>query len=242
MGERAGRDFQRKSKYVRGRMEPHELDWENQPSPYKEYPEAPELALPEPAFPVAPSMKDLVGRRRSVRVFSTKAVTLEELSALLWASAGITKVTANFEYRAAPSAGALYPIETYLVVNRVEELPPGVYHYSVRGHSVRQLKKGDFAADAAAAALDQEMARKAPVVFAWTAVFGRSAWKYRERAYRYVYLDCGHIAGQLSLAAAALGLGSCSIAAIYDDEANALLGVDGEDESVLYMCVVGVPR
>ena len=242
MAEDYGRQFQDRSKYDRNSMEPHILDWENQPSVYKEYPGSPETGLLAPAFPQNIDLKEVISRRRSVRTFAKKAVTLQQLSTMLWASAGITKRTANFAFRAAPSAGALYPIETYLVVNNVEGLEPGLYHYSVRKHVLQQLRKGELGKAAAAAALDQNIAAGAAVDFIWTAVFQRSAWKYRQRAFRYVYLDCGHIAGQLSLAAVALNLGSCNIAAIYDGEMNALLGVDGEEESVLYMCCVGVPR
>jgi SagB-type dehydrogenase family enzyme len=80
------------------------------------------------------------------------------------------------------------------------------------------------------------------VVFVWTAVFARSKWKYRQRAYRYIYLEAGHIAQNVALAAVALGLGSCQIGALYDDEANALLGVDGEEESTIYVTSVGRSR
>jgi SagB-type dehydrogenase family enzyme len=94
----------------------------------------------------------------------------------------------------------------------------------------------------AQAALDQEVAFRANVVLLWTAIIQRSRWKYRQRAYRYIYLDAGHIAQNVALGAVALGLGSCQIAALYDDEANALLGVDGTEESTIYMTVVGRPR
>jgi SagB-type dehydrogenase family enzyme len=143
--------------------------------------------------------------------------------------------------RAAPSAGALYPIETYVVVNAVSGIEPGVYHYGPERHELDLIRVGDFGPEFARAALDQRMAARASVVFAWTAVFERSKWKYKQRAYRYVYLDAGHIAQNVALAAVALGLGSCQIAAIYDDEANALLQVDGSSESTLYMTVVGRP-
>ena len=86
------------------------------------------------------------------------------------------------------------------------------------------------------------MAARANVVFIWTGVFRRSKWKYKQRAYRYVYLDAGHLAQNLALAAVALGMGSCQIAALYDEEANALLGVDGVEESTIYMTTVGRPR
>jgi SagB-type dehydrogenase family enzyme len=133
-------------------------------------------------------------------------------------------------------------VETYLVVNAVEEIEPGVYHYGIENHELDQLKVGDFGDEVARAALDQGMAAQANVVFVWTGVFGRSKWKYKQRAYRYVYLDAGHIAENLALAAVALDLGSCQIAALYDEEANELLNVDGVEESAIYMTTVGRPR
>ena len=91
------------------------------------------------------------------------------------------------------------------------------------------------------AALGQEMCAEAAAVFVWTAVFARSKWKYAQRAYRYIYLDAGHIAENLALAAVSLGLGTCPIGALFDDEVNKLLAVDGIEESVVYMSVVGLP-
>jgi SagB-type dehydrogenase family enzyme len=147
----------------------------------------------------------------------------------------------GFEFRACPSAGALYPVETYLVLNDVEMIEAGIYHYSVPDHSLEQLQKGDFRLKIAQAALDQDMAYAANAVFVWTSLFARAKWKYEQRAYRYVYLDAGHIAQNLALAAVALSLGTCQIAALYDEEVNALLEIDGNEESVLYMSVVGHP-
>ena len=129
-----------------------------------------------------------------------------------------------------------------MVINTVDQIEPGVYHYSTNEHELDQLKLGDFRMPVARSALDQEMAYWANAVFIWTAVFERSKWKYRQRAYRYVYLDAGHIAQNVALGAVALGLGSCQIAALYDDEVNALLNIDGTDESAVYMTVVGKPR
>jgi SagB-type dehydrogenase family enzyme len=145
----------------------------------------------------------------------------------------------GYGLRTAPSAGALYPLELYLSVQNVSAIESGLYHYAVEPHQLEGLAKGDFRLRVARAALDQEMAYAASAVFIWTAVFERSKWKYRQRAYRYVYLDAGHSAQNLALAAVALGLGSCQIAAIYDDEANELLGVDGVTESTIYMTAVG---
>ena len=101
------------------------------------------------------------------------------------------------------------------------------------------LKEGDYAAHTAQAALRQRMCADAPVVFIWTAIFERMKWKYHQRAYRYIYLDAGHIAENLALSATSLELGSCQIGALYDDEVNQIIDVDGTEESVIYMSVVG---
>jgi SagB-type dehydrogenase family enzyme len=123
----------------------------------------------------------------------------------------------------------------------IEGIEPGIYHYNVRDHALELVRGGDLRQQLAEAALDQDFLADGAAVLAWTAVFARSKWKYRERAHRYVYLDAGHIAQNVALAAVALGLGSCQVAALYDDEVNALLGVDGKEESIIYMTVIGRP-
>jgi SagB-type dehydrogenase family enzyme len=236
-----GDRFQQDTKYERGSTRGGRLDWASKPPTYKRYPDAPQIALSDPTIDDGAPLWEVLHRRRSERRF--KAVSLEEstLSQLLWAAQGITGGGGNVDFRTAPSAGALYPVETYLVIHDVETIDPGLYHYDVRQHQLEQLKLGDLRTEIARAALDQRMAAQGNVVFVWTAVFERSKWKYRQRAYRYVYLDAGHIAENLALAAVALDLGSCQIAALYDEEANRLLGVDGVQESTVYMTVVGVP-
>lgn len=236
-----GERFQRETKHVRGRLVRGDMDWSRQPPPYKDYPDAPVIPLEPPVGTEGPTLWQTLAQRRSQRRFGGQAVTLAETSRLLWAAQGATARAGHLLLRTAPSAGALYPIETYLIVHRVEGLEPGVYHYDVRRHALEQLQRGDLRQQTARAALDQRSARDADLVLAWTAVFGRSRWKYGERAYRYVYLDAGHIAQNAALAAVALGLGSCQVAALYDEEVNALLGADGEQESVVYMTVVGRP-
>jgi SagB-type dehydrogenase family enzyme len=261
MPEQPGRAFQEKTSYQRSSMQEYELNWQSRPDTYKFYSHALVIGLPTPA-PAADEgpQTDLwtcVSKRRSVRSYGATPLSLLELSRLLWASAGITTsyITPHGQefYRAAPTAGALYPIETYVVVNKVDDLEPGLYHYRVAGmdvlerplvegsHSLEQLRTGDLRQEIVAAALDQPFCGKAGAVFLWTAVFPRSVWKYKERAYRYFYLDSGHMAAHLSLAAVALGLGSCPVAAFYDDEVNRLLGVDGESEGIVYMTAVGRP-
>jgi len=234
-----GDTFQRETKYQRGHLPGGWLDWANRPEIYKRYPSAPKVRLSPPQLTGGVPVWEVIRQRRSVRNFRDTPMQETELSQLLWAAQGITRTIRGFGLRTAPSAGALYPVETYLVVHSVEGIEPGVYHYAVETHELDQLKVGDFRAAVARAALDQKIAYRANVVFVWTAIFERSKWKYRQRAYRYVYLDAGHIAQNVALGAVALGLGSCQIAAIYDDEANTLLDVDGVDESAIYMTVVG---
>jgi SagB-type dehydrogenase family enzyme len=231
--------FQIETKYGRGQMPRGGLDWNSKPETYKSYPDAPKIALSAPQKADGPGLWDAIQARRSVRRFAGTPLKETHLSQLLWATQGITRLREGFAFRAAPSAGALYPIETYLVVHNVEGTAPGLYHYGIERHELEQLQVGDLRMAAAQAALDQEMVYHANVLFVWTGLFERSKWKYRQRAYRYVYLDAGHIAENLALAAVALGLGSCQIAALYDDEANALLGVDGIEESAVYMSIVG---
>jgi SagB-type dehydrogenase family enzyme len=234
-----GEQFQRETKYERGNLPGGRLEWDKKPETYKRYPGAARLALSQPITAGGAPLWEVIAKRRSVRRYRGEPVTEAELSQLLWACQGITARRATIELRAAPSAGALYPVETYVAVHDVARVGPGIYHYSVPDHALEQLEAGDFRQRVARAALDQRIAATANLVFIWTGVFSRSRWKYRQRAYRYVYLDAGHIAQNVALAAVGLGLVTCQIAALYDDEANDLLGIDGEEESTIYMTVVG---
>ncbi|MBN1315059.1 MAG: SagB/ThcOx family dehydrogenase [Anaerolineales bacterium] len=234
-----GDQYQQAMKYSRGKLSGGSLDWANKPGITKHYPDALCINLTEPKKTDGAPLWQVLKDRRSVRRFLDIPLAEQDVSQLLWAAQGITKRHPETPLRTAPSAGALYPVETYLAVHRVESIDPGIYHYNPLSHALEQLKPGDFRRQTAAAALDQHMAATANIVFIWTGVFPRSKWKYKQRAYRYVYLDAGHIAQNVALAAVALGLGSCQIAALYDDEANALIGVDGVEESVIYMTVIG---
>ncbi len=236
-----GDRFQQETKYYPDKPFASTHDVVRKPSTYKEYPGCGKISLPQPKVSDTVSFADTVASRRSVRDYLSKPITIEQLSYLLWASDGVSGEAYGYQFRTAPSAGALYPVETYLVVNRVIELEPGVYHYSTRDHSLDVLRVGDFGPDISYAALGQRMCADAAVVFVWTAVFDRCKWKYGQRAYRYVYLDAGHIAQNLALAAVSIGLGTCQIGALYDDEVNKIVGVDGTEESVLYMSTVGYP-
>jgi SagB-type dehydrogenase family enzyme len=235
-----GDEFQNQTKHTRSNLGGH-LDWANKPGIYKKYPAAKRIKLtlkfPEHALRIT----EILQKRRSVRSFSSKSLSTVELSFLLWASTGIQRREQGYEFRTAPSAGALYPIETYVVINNVEGLEKGLYHYNIEEHTLEELKLDNFGRELAHAALEQEMLANAPLVFVWMAIFERSKWKYRQRAYRYVYLDAGIIGENLALSATGIGLGSCNVGAFFDNEVNKILGVDGTAESVVYLSVVGHP-
>jgi len=241
MARNKGDEFQQETKYVPDKMSGGGLNWANQPEVYKQYAGKASIKLPSLTHMETLSLDQALKRRRSVRSFSARPVSKEQLAYLLWASTGIQRVEFGYEFRTAPSAGALYPIETYLAVRNAEEVTPGIYHYSIRSHALEQLQIGDFSRNIAIAALGQRMFVEAAVTFIWTAIFQRSKWEYRERAYRYIYVDAGHIAQNLALAAVSIGLGSCQVGAIYDDEVNEVIGVDGIQESALYLSAVGWP-
>jgi len=242
MAKDHGDVFQEKSKYVRGKLEGGAPDWWTRPEAYKTYPGAGRMELPGPATRSGPPIWEAMAARRSVREYADEPLDEKDFSQILWACQGITGRAGDRELRAAPSAGALYPIETYVFAERVEGVPAGLYHYDVRAHAIESLAAGDFRAEIVSAALDQEFLGRAAAVFVWTAVFERTKWKYSRRAYRYMYMDAAHAAANLAAAAAALGLGSCQVGAFYDDEVNKLLGVDGRGEGALYMSAVGKPR
>ncbi|MEW5733881.1 MAG: SagB/ThcOx family dehydrogenase [Thermodesulfobacteriota bacterium] len=235
-----GDRFQRETRYVRGRLPGGGLDFSRRPEPFKQYPDAPRTPLAAPKTG-EPPLSALLLRRRSIRRFSSRPLAFSQLSTLLWAAAGIREIASGHAFRTAPSAGALYPIETYIAVKNVEGLEAGLYHYFAPAHCVERLEAGDFSRAVAAAALDQRMCLSAACTFLFSAVFFRSKWKYRQRAYRYIYIDAGHMAQNLALAAVSLDLGTCAIGAIYDDEADALLDLDPESESVIYMTAAGHP-
>ena len=241
MNPSIGDDFQEETKYIRNKLKGGFLDWKAKPETYKLYPSAPKIPLPDPLIKGGRSLWNVIEARRSLRDFSSQPLELPILSQLLWACQGITARIHGYEMRTAPSAGALYPIETYLCLFSVTGAESGIYHFGIRKHELEQLKTGDFREAGVAASLNQRLVSSAPVVFVWTAVFPRSKWKYGQRAFRYVYLDAGHIAQNLALAAVSQGLGSCQIAALYDEEVNKILEVDGKDESVVYMTAVGYP-
>jgi SagB-type dehydrogenase family enzyme len=239
-----GEKFQQETKYDPDKPMGYTLDWSRRPKSYKNH-KSPLTYIPlsDPDMKSRANLWQLLRDRRSKREYNARRNLKENLlSALLWATQGVTAKYGEFLFRTAPSAGGLYPVETYLFLRAVEGLEPGIYHFRTHVFDLELLKKGDYSKELTDAALGQTIVRDAQVTFIWSAVVERSRWKYRQRAYRYIYLDAGHIAQNLYLAAEALGLGTCAIGALFDDRVNRIIGVDGIEETVIYMATVGWPQ
>jgi SagB-type dehydrogenase family enzyme len=227
------------TKYSRERSPRDDLGSIPSPGSFKSYPDAEKLRLPQPDLSESVDLWQCLAKRRSERNTTPEPLSIEELAKLLWAAQGVTARAGIYLLRTAPSAGALYPFENYLYIDRVEGVPQGLYHFDVADFALGCLQEGDFNHQITAASLGQPVVRKAAVVIIWTAMMLRCMVKYRERAVRYIPMDLGHVCQNVQLAATGMGLGSCPIGAFYDDEVNSLLDLDGEDETVLYMITVG---
>ncbi len=207
---------------------------------YKSYEGAPRYRLPAPRQG-ALTVDEAIRTRRSERRFRPDPIPLPALAGLLVSADGLT-AGGRTERRAAPSGGALYPIETYVVVTGGDSLPDGLYHFQAADSSLALLQEGDFRAALHGAAHEQEAVGSSPVTFLFTARFERSTQKNADRGFRYVYMECGAICENLYLQAAALGLGTVAVGSFNDDALNRFLGVDGRAEAALLMMPVGFPE
>jgi len=213
--------------------------YESKPPAFKKYPNAEKIKLPHDFKYRGIPVEEAIMKRRSNRNFIHHPISIEELSCLLYYASGITKGEGARGLRAAPSAGALYPIEIYPVIHQVKGIKSGIYHYSIEDHSLELLKSGDYRQKLSQYCLGQEFAGKAGVAFIMTAVFARTKWKYRNRAYRYVLIEAGHIGENIYLTATSMGLGACAAGAFFDDQINAVLNIDGIKEAAIHITVVG---
>ncbi|MBD3391232.1 MAG: SagB/ThcOx family dehydrogenase [Chitinivibrionales bacterium] len=189
--------------------------------------------LPLPQTKGEMSLEQAIEQRRSVRSFRPHALSDRDLSQLLWAAQGITDTSRKL--RAAPSAGATYPLETYVVT------ADAIYRYDVDKHALRAVEKGDHRPALARAALGQGCVRTAPAIIVFTAVPARTTVRYGNRGLRYIHMEAGHSAQNVHLQAAALGLGSVPVGAFDDERVSEVLGCSGKEEP-LYIVPVGVPR
>ena len=201
------------------------------------------IRLPERSDWNIPSY-DLVGaiaNRESHRRFSNTSLRLDELAFLLWSAQGVRKKLHQAAVlRTVPSAGCRHPFETYLVVLRVEGLAPGIYRYLPLDHAlIFESAPSDLAQQITAATRGQRFAGQAAVTFIWSAIPARTEWRYAEASAKVIALDAGHVCQNLYLACGAIGCGTCAIAAYDQDLVDELVGVDGDDELVVYLSPVG---
>jgi SagB-type dehydrogenase family enzyme len=197
-----------------------------------------EVELPSPKLKGEKTLEETLAERRSIREYLDKEIPLEYLSQILWAAQGITS---EWGGRTAPSAGALYPLEIYVVVKKVEDLENGVYHYIPQTHSLELIKLGNFSNDLAIAALGQGWVREAPVKLIVTAEFERTTSKYGERGIRYVYLEAGHAAQNVYLQVTALDLGCVVVGAFHDSEVQNILSLPKNHEPI-YIIPIGFKK
>jgi len=183
------------------------------------------ISLPKPSSDGKVSLEKAIKARRTIRDFRERSLSLNHLSQILWAAQGITEPTIG--RRAAPSGGALYPLDIYILTgeNGVEKIEAGVYHYLPREHSVSMISKGDRRREIASASLSQMWMAKAPVLFIITAEYKRITGKYGERGIRYALIEVGHVAQNLFLQAEALGLGAGIVGAFIDLEVSKVAGL-----------------
>lgn len=203
------------------------------PKPHVEAPK--EVKLPTPAYDGEVSVERTLAKRRSIRSYRNESLTLGEISQLLWSAQGITDPRG---LRTAPSAGALYPLELYVIAGNVKDLDKGVYKYDPREHKIVKVLDGDKREELARAALGQSWVKEGAIDLVVATVYERTTWKYGERGRRYVHMEAGHAAQNLYLQCVSLGLGMVVVGAFYDDMVRECLNLP-ENEDPLYIIPVG---
>lgn len=185
------------------------------------------------------NIREIILKRRSVRNYSDSPLSLEELSYVLFLTQGIPSRSRPM-LRTVPSGGAMHPFETYLAIGRVEGLISGGYHFLPVSHSIELFSDDPkFFCSVVDACLSQDFLNQAAVILIWTALPYRTVWRYKQRGYRYIFLDAGHLCQNAYLAAESIGAGCCAIGAFDDGRMNELVSVNGKDEFVIYIGAVG---
>jgi SagB-type dehydrogenase family enzyme len=206
------------------------------------------IKLPSPKLKGKFSLEETILRRRAVRRYRRDPLDLSQLGQILWSAQGITGTR---EFRAAPSAGATYPLEIFVFVGKQsiiaskakqtpEELQAGIYHYEADSHSLSLHKPADLRPDLARATLDQEFIIDAPVDIVICALYHRTSYRYGRRGERYVHIEVGHVGENIHLQAVALGLATVEVGAFHDEEVRKVLGVE-EQMKPLYIMPLGKP-
>lgn len=188
--------------------------------------------------------RSILENRKSIREFSEVAITKDELSYLLWLTQGVKEVKETSKnavtFRTVPSAGARHPFETYLYINKVEGIKPGLYFYNALKHHIVVLdSRPETLEKFWIACQRQNMVKTAAVNFIWSAIPNRTVWRYTARSWRYLHLDAGHVCQNLYLAGESINCGVCGIGAFIDEFINDYLGFDGKNEFVIYLAALG---
>jgi SagB-type dehydrogenase family enzyme len=208
-----------------------------------EYSEKESIALPEPAMQGEMSIEEALLKRRSVRRYAETPLSMQQISQLLWSAYGISDSTtySRRKLRTAPSAGAVYPLEVYLMVRNVTGLTAGLYRYNPDNHSLTLYSEGDISKAVAEACLDQMMLHQAPASMIYTAVWSKIKARYGDRGVeRYLCMDIGHSAQNVYLQATAMGLATCAVGA-FDDKKLAAVINPPDGEQMMYLLPLGVP-
>ncbi len=192
------------------------------------------IKLPEPEYHSHTSVEEALLKRRSVREYKDVPLTLAEISQLLWAAQGVTDPGG---FRTAPSAGALYPLELYIVIGNAD-VPDGIYKYDPHKHELTMIVEGDKRTELCSAALDQPWVKEAPVVIVISAVYERTTTRYGERGIRYVHMEAGHAAQNIYLQAVSLNLGTVVLGAFDDEGVKRVVNMK-DKEQPLYIMPVG---
>jgi SagB-type dehydrogenase family enzyme len=228
-------------------LETHQRQGVPPPPPQEPYPQNArliDLIAPEDLKVGSLPLIEAIRGRRSRRSFTEDFLTMEELSFLLWATQGVRRAVGSEPrpaiYRTVPSGGARHPFETYLIVNRVSELEPGLYRYLSMEHRLCLLRiDAALAEKVSEASSGQAFVGRGAVVFIWTAIPYRTEWRYSIISPKIIALDAGHVCQDLYLASEAIGAGTCAVGAYNQTKMDALLGVDGREEFAIYVAPVG---
>ena len=198
------------------------------------------IHLPPPSQKGSVSLEEAIARRRSIRDFTPQPLSQSQLSQILWAAGGITDTRGR--YRTVPSAGATYPLESFIVCGRnsIEEIDAGIYHYNIDSHSLTLHYEGDVRLALAGVASNQEYIYEAPVDIVICALFERTGLRYGSRGERYVHMEVGHAGQNIYLQATALGLATVAIGAFHDEQVREVLRLDKQYKP-LYIMPVGKP-
>ena len=220
---------------------PKENQIKTMPTPTMSTSEEKIINLTQPKLKGEASLEKAIFKRRSRRNYQDKSLTLEQISQILWAGQGITDEKTGF--RSVPSAGALYPLDIYLVVGErgVGGLESGVYHFIPQGHSLKKMMAGDLREEVIRASLGQSFIAQAPVVLVITGEHERTTIKYGERGRQYVYMEAGHAAQNIYLQVESLGLGTVTVGAFDEEEIIKILNFP-QTHIPLYVMPIGWPR